>query len=1046
MTIESLAFLFFFPTLTFCALQQVQRLTQVPASAALILCGFLAQVVAYTTNWSDLDAGKYTEWEVVLVVLVPAVMVPAGCSLEWHSVKKQTVQLLFLSTLGVAVSVTVIAALVGYLLGYQDCTLRDVIVIGLVLSVNDHIHSSSQLQKVYASPQLQVLIQCETLISAGLIIVAFDVARERTDGLRVVTREGLAGLAMGVVGSRLVCLWQQWSRDKDGNAVILMSFLLYYFSIAPGINAGGALAVFSFSCYLCASGKLYLSPKAQSALGTTWTAVKSNIQAIVYACGGLVCASHMYILRDINYRDIIMIFPLFCIQYFSRFVAIFCLFPVLKCTQQKWRMREIAALIISTEKGALPVALGLIASTSVSLSAKMRVLALIWSLGTSFLSLLLSPFLTPNLYRVLRLASLSSAQEDFLVSLTTALQQSVSDHISVMKKDKSYSAVDWKAVGQVSGTAAVLMHRLKATRSGRKVLKQYPNLSPEELFVKFTEQNLVSELQIEAETRRRFYLSLKGIYWKRFQAGKLGEDSVELLVASANKGAEHCQAVMHDWYLTEREAFQQGKINSFSVLSRLPVFGQLFTSRLRNYVINASDAAWNFISAHLEAESLVSKLIIETDKATFNRVMQENRAQIELCRHFVRTQLVDLHPEISAFVQTHRACVSLIATEVHLLKDAVDQGALLQSESEELLDHLETRNRKLSFQSTLKGESNEDRLRICAPFAQLYETDLREVLALASEVTYSPHEFIYRAGQPVTGLFLLLKGRVEELDNDFAVADRGAGAVLGLHYLIKSAPAGITSAQALTPVSALHFPLEISQIFQRSPVYRIPLWQAAVSQLFGLYIYDFGPLWELEPDQQAVVLSESRLAFYERDEEVDAKSGGLLFRGGFSSFASGFAFVKPTDQPLSAHANTVFAHFSQRLCDLIMTNIGNLQYILLTLTSKDASGQCVLISSDIEEKEKKPHFKVTLSSQYSNTSSLSGRGLPSIASLVNLSDPSDTIGEEAQGLLRSQGSQASSGLQPSISDHTVTITPEQVTTTDAELKPRLSLTVPSFRL
>ena len=1045
MTIESLAFLFFFPTLLSCALQQVQRVAKVPAPAALVLCGFLAQVVASTSNWSD-DAEEYTGWEAVLVVLVPAVMVPTACALEWYTVKQQTVQLLFLSIVGVGVSVAVIAALVVYLLGYQECSLREAIVIGLVLSVNEHIHSSSQLQKVHASPELPVLIQAETLLSAGLIIVAFDVARESTDGLRVLAREGPVGLVMGVAGSVLVCWWQKWSRDKDGNAVIVLSLLLYYLSIAPGIYAGGALATLSYSSYLCASGQLHLTPQAQSALLTTWAAVKTNIQAIVYVCGGLVCAAHMYRLRDITYTDVIMVLPLFCIQYLSRFATVLGLLPVLKCTHPKWRLREMCALIISTEKGALGIALGLIASTSDALSTKVRVFALVWSLGTAFLSSLLSPLLSRSLLPILHLESLSAAQEDFLVSLTTALQQAVSDQIAILKKDKSYSAVDWKAVGQVSGAAAVLMHRLKATKSGRMVLKQYQGLSPEELFVKFTEQNVVSDLQTEIETRRRFYLALKGIYWGQFHAGKLSEPNVELLLSSANKGAEHCQAVMHDWYLTERKAFAQGKINSFSLLSNFPLLGRLFTSRLHNYVINASDAAWNFISAHIEAEALVSKLIIDTDKPIFDRIMQENRAQIELCRHFVRTQLMDLHPEISAYVQTRRACVSLIGTEIHLLRDAVEQGALLQSESEELMEHLETKSRHLSVEDTLNVESNEDRLRKCSPFAQLYETDLREVLALASEVTFPPHEFLYRAGEPVTGLFLLLKGRVEELDNDFAVADRGAGAVLGLHYLVKSSPASITSAQTLTPVSALHFPLEINQIFQRSPIYRIPLWQAAISQLFGLYIYDFGPLWELEPDQQAVVLSESRLAFYEREETVDVKNGGLLFRGGFSSFASGFAFVKPNDQPVSSHANTVFAHFSQRICELIMTNIGNLQYILLTLTSKDASGQCALVTSDSEERRQKPHFKVTLSSRFSNVSSPSGHGLPSIASQVSQSDHSDTIGEEALGLLRSPSSQTSFGLPASTSDHGVTVPQEQVISTDAELRPRLSLTIPNFRV
>lgn len=118
--------------------------------------------------------------------------------------------------------------------------------------------------------------------------------------------------------------------------------------------------------------------------------------------------------------------------------------------------------------------------------------------------------------------------------------------------------------------------------------------------------------------------------------------------------------------------------------------------------------------------------------------------------------------------------------------------------------------------------------------------------------------------------------------------------------------------------------------------------------------------------------------------------------------------------------------------------------MLLTLTCKDASGQCVLITSETEEVSRKPHFKVTLSSR-SDVSSHSGHGLNSINSLVNLSDPSDTIGEEGQGLLKLQNRGGSLGLPPSVSDHTVGTTTEPVPAPDAKLNRRLSLAIPNFR-
>ncbi|MBI4552552.1 MAG: PP2C family protein-serine/threonine phosphatase [Candidatus Latescibacteria bacterium] len=87
-------------------------------------------------------------------------------------------------------------------------------------------------------------------------------------------------------------------------------------------------------------------------------------------------------------------------------------------------------------------------------------------------------------------------------------------------------------------------------------------------------------------------------------------------------------------------------------------------------------------------------------------------------------------------------------------------------------------------------------------FADVPDSDLAKVAAVASEVTYAAHERLFQEGERGDALYLIVQGQVRLLKDDVEVLVRGAGECLGEFALLDDAPRSAT-VEALTDILAL---------------------------------------------------------------------------------------------------------------------------------------------------------------------------------------------------------------------------------------------------
>ena len=145
-----------------------------------------------------------------------------------------------------------------------------------------------------------------------------------------------------------------------------------------------------------------------------------------------------------------------------------------------------------------------------------------------------------------------------------------------------------------------------------------------ELVHKFTEKVKLSSEEIVIETRRRFFMTLKGLYWHIFEHRQCFGYSVLTLMHSANRGLDCTTEVMTDWVKLEPIIFPRRLICLLNCGTNRPRLAWIFRKWLYSYVTQAYDVGRSFISAHVKAKEVLDEMEIDIDERRFEEVMNES--------------------------------------------------------------------------------------------------------------------------------------------------------------------------------------------------------------------------------------------------------------------------------------------------------------------------------------------------------------------------------------------------------------------------------------
>ena len=468
--------------------------------------------------------------------------------------------------------------------------------------------------------------------------------------------------------------------------------------------------------------------------------------------------------QDISGRDIGMAVALFVLLHFIRGFAIFVHYPILKHFGYGISSKEAIVMTAAGLKGVISTALALIAFHDEKITnERFKSVLLFFTLLISAMTIVFDNFLIKFAVKKFGMETLSDVQENMLVGVTTAILQHTQKKIENLRSDKDFNLVKWDEVLKLAGPTRLLIQIMKNTKVGSRLLKKHPRDEPHELLKRYSKKFNLSTSVLTVETRRRFYTTLKGIYWHEFESGQcLGYTSL-VLIDSCNRALDNQEQTMADWDLLEKELFNQREIAIYNKLSTFPVIGRFFKKYLYSKIITTYDAASTFVKAHEETEELMDQMEIDVDEVIFHEVMKEAHMQVEKCESFIRDNITDNYPEVIAEVQSKMAAHTLLIAQRKLINKIYHQGVIKELEFEHLIEAIDKNMRKLALQKAPSVPTIKEILK--NRFRSAKEKDINDLMELIKEKMFAPGEILFEEGKPSDGAYLIFNGRVREYSN-----------------------------------------------------------------------------------------------------------------------------------------------------------------------------------------------------------------------------------------------------------------------------------------
>jgi NhaP-type Na+/H+ or K+/H+ antiporter len=915
----------FFAVLLSIVVYEIRKVVKLPVSPMLMIAGILLRVIGPqigdlkgTVEMID-EIDHYT----VLLIFMPALIFETSFGTDWYTFKREIWQILPLATTAVVLSAIITAFMFKYILLY-DLTWSECMLFGTMLSATDHVAVVAQLKEIHASHRFELLIQGETLLNEGTVMVLLFIFLDAATGdssdasysVLLFLRLTAGGLALGFGFAIAMIIWLKRvvnDHIQETNLTLVTTYLLFWIAEETKLHASGAIATVTFGLIMSAWGKTVISPTVEDKVHSFWLLAGHNIEALVFMIGGMLLGSLIVNENHLEPIDIGLLFIVFILIHAIRAIVILVHYPILKSFGYGLTIKEAIVLTLAGLKGAIAITLALLVYHHDGVSTRVKTLSLFMVVGISALSIFFDSLAVKYAVRTLGMEKLSSVQENMMINVTHSLIDKTIQKLEKMRRRPDMRLADWDTVIDIAGAKNLLTRIFKTTRLGSQIIKDNKGAPINKLLEKYKQAVIIEEEDIIRETRRRFLTCVKGIYWHLFEEGQCMGQTALILMESSNRCLDRDESTMHDWEFLEKEIHSACMISIYSRGTKLPLLGKWFKSMLNDRVLLAYDVASSFIHAHHEAEELIDQMgIDDVNKELFEQVMHEVHYQVHLCEDFINKHITDNYPQVLRHIQTQKAFHKLLNAQRNSIVEIYKHGVIGEIEYDNLLEAIDNDLKQNSLSESASLPSIRELLNNRFPEATIVQVN--EMIACAEQRVYEPGEKISIRYSPTDGATLILSGRIRE-SSDLYQKDHPMGDFVAMENLLPCYPMNLTDLEAVTPT----YIAKISPDFlHRLPEFEKDIWEQCVARLLILFRESLCEMFrEVDGDSISEFVSKCECRRYDARSHVNIENGGILVHGSFGSF-SGMTSIPPDAAKLViAPEVSVILHFPSAFAERI---------------------------------------------------------------------------------------------------------------------------------
>ncbi|XP_023229059.1 sodium/hydrogen exchanger 10-like [Centruroides sculpturatus] len=523
---------------------------RLPYTVVLLVCGALFGLAS--SRFSSLE--KYTQItrmdpHVILHVFLPILIFESAFALDAHTFLRCFAQCLILSVPGLIVSSALTAVLSYKIFSEYQWNWATSFLFGTILSATDPVAVVALLRELGTSKSLSTIIEGESLLNDGSAIVAYDILRELVvPGTTVTATQiflkfcqiALGGPALGFIVGKLAvfCLSHIFNDAVIEITVTLSAAYLTYYLAEVVLHVSGVLAVVILGVVISAD-EASISPEVEGFVHRFWEMLSYLANTVIFIVVGLViterAASH------IEEQDWFHIIVTYIGATVFRLVMIVLFSPLLSRLGYGLKWQEVIVMTWGGLRGAVGLALALLVAQQEGIDPELvGHKILIHVAGIVTLTLLFNATTIKPLLKLLGMSDISYITRCNMAIAVQHLKEVRENSLHAQRNAPLVADADWKFIEKFTiiedPYGRVTKKDEDKDTTAFTPLRQ--SMCPDCNNSHVVEPSAKELEEMSNEANLRMLAAQKVSYWRQFDHGLLGQDTVLALIGAADVAAD----------------------------------------------------------------------------------------------------------------------------------------------------------------------------------------------------------------------------------------------------------------------------------------------------------------------------------------------------------------------------------------------------------------------------------------------------------------------------------------------------------------------------
>lgn len=876
--------------------RELKKVTGIPFTPLLLVAGILCG--GYSENMMEFGQGLDIIMDIdphaILLIFIPILVFEAAYNTDLYFFKKEFYQVLLLAGPGVAIGAIILGVVFQYFLGYgeEETFSRNffgALTFSSIVCATDTVAVLALLKELGTPKYFSMLFEGENLLNDATAMVFYMIFSNmyKAKGITAVgavlqfLRLSLGGVVLGFVMFSIVFFWLR-RITKDKILVITLTVVwsyLTFFLAENVVMVSGLISVVVLGVFMAMYSKMRLPPETGEMVHTVISFIQFCLESILFIITGVFIGKKFMFdgnntLTESDYmRSVIF----FVFMNLGRYLMINMLLPLINKSGYPLNWKDTIILTYGGVRGALGLALALIIYRDADYTERFKDIVLFYISVMIVLTVIFNGLTIGYLMRLINFAPINPLTYKIKNNVLKNIVISALKKKDAIKNNKFLKLANWDEVKDMSGVEKFVNLQQKEAREidqiQNKITRQYELLPT-------TKQPLCIEdfdkIEVE-EVRLKFYTLTKSVLYEKYE-----EDFCSMAILKEIQ--EACEACIEDldhpiwlWEYVSQELISVEQVLSLMWWRKVPIIGIFSSSWFSSFFLATYEKLTVLVM--VLNQLLDEDLEIPLNPAIINHVQQEvyrNKAEFEK-RLF---HMCDMFPDFIQNVQNKQAAQIMLNTQKTVVHDSYSNGYLSEEDFLKLSNLVDKEIGRLAIKPYNWRDKEINELELIEPsFAKLSRESLAQIKESCIKCGFRTGQNIYGKGDPVAGIYIIIKGMVEDTLALGCKKTLGVGSIVSFANAVKADGKSLTNLNCINDCMTYLVPRDvILSVAETDRNFKYYIYKNALDYYLRIY-GEMGYHQKLTDNMITILVSSSDMITKEKDELLHIDGGGFLYHG-----------------------------------------------------------------------------------------------------------------------------------------------------------------------